>query len=580
MIKKLARYIGEYKKQTILTPVAMIGEVGLEVTIPLLMARIVNIGVMNSDVAYIVKIGLIMIGMAIVSLTFGALSARLAATAAAGFAKNVREALFNKVLDFSFANVDKFSTASLVTRLTTDVNNVQNLFMMAIRMAIRAPTMLIMAIIMAVSVNAELAVVFIIAAPVLALAMGIIMSNAHPRFMKMLREYDRMNADVQENLIGIRVVKAFVREDHETEKFREAAGRVRDMQLAAEKIVIWNMPVMQLVMYGCMLGIAWFGGVKVIGGGMLTGDLMSFLAYTMQILMSLMMLGMVFIMFVINRASFNRIAEVLDETPSIVNPSGGGLTKVSDGSVEFDNVSFRYSSTSEESTLRNISFTIRPGETVGIMGATGSAKTTLVQLIPRLYDVQEGSIRVGGHDVRDYNLKALRDAVAMVLQKNVLFSGTIRENLRWGDEQATDEEIAEACRIAQAHEFIMSFPKGYDTGLGQGGVNVSGGQKQRLCIARALLKQPKIMILDDSTSAVDTATDQLIRSGFKKRLSGMTTIIIAQRVASVMDADKIIVLDEGRVSDLGTHEELMQRSEIYREVYVSQQKGVEEYAAN
>lgn len=580
MIKKLARYIGEFKKQTILTPVAMIGEVGLEVTIPLLMARIVNVGVMNADVPYIVKIGLIMIGMAIVSLIFGALSARLAATAAAGFAKNVREALFNKVLDFSYANVDKFSTASLVTRLTTDVNNMQNLFMMAIRMAIRAPTMLILAIIMAVSVNAELAVVFIVAAPVLAVAMWIIMSNAYPRFMKMLKEYDRMNGDVQENLIGIRVVKAFVRENHENEKFREAAGRVRDMQLAAEKIVIWNMPVMQLVMYGCMLGIAWFGGVKVIGGGMLTGDLMSFLAYTMQILMSLMMLGMVFIMFVINRASFNRIVEVLDETPSIVNPAGGGLTEVPDGSVEFKDVSFRYSSTSEEPTLKNVSFTIRPGEIVGVMGATGSAKTTLVQLIARLYDVQEGGILVGGHDVRDYNLKALRDEVAMVLQKNVLFSGTIRDNLRWGNEHATDEEIAEACRIAQAHEFIMSFPKGYDTDLGQGGVNVSGGQKQRLCIARALLKQPKIMILDDSTSAVDTATDQLIRTGFKKRLSGMTTIIIAQRVASVMDADKIIVLDEGRISAVGTHSELMQRSEIYREVAVSQQKGVEEYAAN
>lgn len=580
MIKKLARYIGEFKKQTILTPVAMIGEVGLEVTIPLLMARIVNVGVMNADVPYIVKIGLIMIGMAIVSLIFGALSARLAATAAAGFAKNVREALFNKVLDFSYANVDKFSTASLVTRLTTDVNNMQNLFMMAIRMAIRAPTMLILAIIMAVSVNAELAVVFIVAAPVLAVAMWIIMSNAYPRFMKMLKEYDRMNGDVQENLIGIRVVKAFVRENHENEKFREAAGRVRDMQLAAEKIVIWNMPVMQLVMYGCMLGIAWFGGVKVIGGGMLTGDLMSFLAYTMQILMSLMMLGMVFIMFVINRASFNRIVEVLDETPSIVNPAGGGLTEVPDGSVEFKDVSFRYSSTSEEPTLKNVSFTIWPGEIVGVMGATGSAKTTLVQLIARLYDVQEGGILVGGHDVRDYNLKALRDKVAMVLQKNVLFSGTIRDNLRWGNEHATDEEIAEACRIAQAHEFIMSFPKGYDTDLGQGGVNVSGGQKQRLCIARALLKQPKIMILDDSTSAVDTATDQLIRTGFKKRLSGMTTIIIAQRVASVMDADKIIVLDEGRISAVGTHSELMQRSEIYREVAVSQQKGVEEYAAN
>jgi ATP-binding cassette subfamily B multidrug efflux pump len=580
MIKKLARYIGEFKKQTILTPVAMIGEVGLEVTIPLLMARIVNVGVMNADIAYIVKIGLIMIGMAVVSLTFGALSARLAATAAAGFAKNIREALFNKVLDFSFANVDKFSTASLVTRLTTDVNNMQNLFMMAIRMAIRAPTMLILAVVMAITINAELAVIFMLAAPVLAAIMALIMFNAHPRFVKMLKEYDRMNADVQEDLIGMRVVKAFVRENHENEKFREAAGRVRDMQLAAEKIVIWSMPAMQFVMYGCMLALAWFGGVKVIGGGMLTGDLMSFLTYTMQILMSLMMLGMVFIMFVINRASFNRIVEVLDETPGIVNPAGGGLTEVPDGGVEFDDVSFRYSSTSEEPTLKNISVTIRPGEIVGVMGATGSAKTTLVQLIPRLYDVQEGSIFVGGHDVRDYNLKALRDAVAMVLQKNVLFSGTIRDNLRWGNENATDEEIAEACRIAQAHEFIMGFPKGYDTDLGQGGVNVSGGQKQRLCIARALLKQPKIMILDDSTSAVDTATDQLIRSGFKKRLSGMTTIIIAQRVASVMDADKIIVLDEGRVSDVGTHRELMQRSEIYREVAISQQKGVEDYAAN
>ncbi len=580
MIKKLARYIGEFKKQTILTPVAMIGEVGLEVTIPLLMARIVNVGVMNADVAYIVKIGLIMIGMAVVSLTFGALSARLAATAAAGFARNIREALFNKVLDFSFANVDKFSTASLVTRLTTDVNNMQNLFMMAIRMAIRAPTMLILAVVMAITINAELAVIFMLATPVLAAIMALIMFNAHPRFVKMLKEYDRMNADVQEDLIGMRVVKAFVRENHENEKFKEAAGRVRDMQLAAEKIVIWSMPAMQFVMYGCMLALAWFGGVKVIGGGMLTGDLMSFLTYTMQILMSLMMLGMVFIMFVINRASFNRIVEVLDETPGIVNPAGGGLTEVPDGGVEFEDVSFRYSSTSEESTLKNISFTIRPGEIVGVMGATGSAKTTLVQLIPRLYDVQEGSIFVGGHDVRDYNLKALRDAVAMVLQKNVLFSGTIRENLRWGNEHATDEEIAEACRIAQAHEFIISFPKGYDTDLGQGGVNVSGGQKQRLCIARALLKQPKIMILDDSTSAVDTATDQSIRSGFKKRLSGMTTIIIAQRVASVMDADKIIVLDEGRVSDIGTHRELMQRSEIYREVAISQQKGVEDYAAN
>lgn len=578
MLRKLASYIGAYKKQTLLSPLMIVCEVALEVTIPLLMARIVNVGIANSDIGYIARTGLLMIGMALLSLIFGALAARFSSTAGAGFAQNVREALFNRVQEFSFANIDRFSTASLVTRLTTDVTNAQNTFMMVIRMAVRAPVMLVCAIFMAVSINAELAVVFLLAAPILAAIMALIMSNAYPRFRKMLTEYDNMNAAVQENLIGIRVVKAFVREDHETEKFRQAAGRVRDMQLAAERIVIWIMPAMMFVMYGCMLAISWFGGVKIIGGTMLTGDLMSFISYTSQILMSLMMLGMVFMMVVITRASYTRILEVLDEQPGIVKPANGGFTMVEDGSIAFRDVRFSYSEKSEEPTLTDISLYIRAGETVGIMGATGSAKTTLVQLIPRLYDVQAGSVQVGGRDVREYDLKTLRDSVAMVLQKNVLFSGTIRENLKWGNEAATDDEIAQACRIAQAHEFIMSFPNGYETDLGQGGVNVSGGQKQRLCIARALLKRPKIMILDDSTSAVDTDTDRRIRSGLKESLSGMTTIIIAQRIASVMDADKIVVLDEGRISAVGTHEELLRTSEIYREVSASQQQGVDEHA--
>ena len=577
MLKTLLRHLGAYKKQAILAPITMILEVAMEVTIPFLMSRIINIGVANGDTAYIARIGLLMIGMAFFSLCFGMLTSRLSSTAGAGFAKNIREALFGRIQEFSFSNVDRFSTASLVTRLTTDVTSVQNTFMMTLRLAVRAPVMLVFAVIMAVSINTELATVFLVAVPVLAVTLIIVMTSAYPRFRKMLAEYDVMNRNVQEDLIGIRVVKAFVREDHETEKFRRSSTRVMQLQYAAERIVIFIMPAMMFVMYGCMIAISWFGGVRIINGTMLTGDLMSFVSYTTQILMSLMMMGMVFMMIVITRASFARIAEVLDEKPGIVNPENG-VKEVPHGGVAFENVRFRYSAGSGEHTLSDISLHIAPGQTVGVMGATGSAKTTLVQLIPRLYDVNEGRVLVGGNDVRSYDLKALRDAVAMVLQNNVLFSGTIRENLKWGNEDATDEQIAAACRIAQAHEFVMGFPEGYDTDLGQGGVNLSGGQKQRLCIARALLKRPKIMILDDSTSAVDTETDRRIRSGLKQELSGMTTIIIAQRAASIMDADQIVVLDEGRISAVGTHEQLLGSSEIYREVYASQHKGVDEYA--
>lgn len=576
MLKKLLSCVGEYKKYAILTPIVMLGEVAMEVLIPLVMAFMVDNGINGNDTAYTVKMGLLMVLMAFFSLTCGALGGKFAAQAGMGFAKNVRKKLFDKVQDFSFANVDKFSTASLVTRLTTDVTNVQNTFMMIIRMAVRSPFMFIFALIMAISINAKLAMVFLIAIPVLVVGMALIISKAFPRFEKMLSKYDALNSRVQENLIGIRVVKAFVREKFEGEKFVASADDVRDAQVQAEKLVILGQPLMQIAMYACIVAVIYFGGTMVIGGNMLIGQLSSFITYITQILMSLMMLSMIFVMTTISMASMHRIVEIFDEVPDINDDNADPALLPADGSIVFDNVSFSYAKDENNLNLKNIDLNIRSGETIGVIGGTGSAKSTLVQLIPRLYDVTDGRILVGGHDVRDYKIDNLRNEVAMVLQKNVLFSGTIKDNLRWGDENATDEEIIEACKQAQAHDFVMNFPDGYDTDLGQGGVNVSGGQKQRLCIARALLKKPKIVILDDSTSAVDTATDANIRHAFRTELADTTTIIIAQRISSVSEADRIIVLDDGKIDAFDTHENLLKNNEIYREVYNSQQKGAEE----
>ncbi|MBE7048888.1 MAG: ABC transporter ATP-binding protein [Ruminococcaceae bacterium] len=572
MIKKLAPYLKGYGKYALLAPITIIIEVLLEIRIPLYMSKIVDVGIKNGDIGYIACLGGLMVLMALLSLLFGALSAFFAARGGMGFGKNIRQAVFHKIQEFSFANTDKFSTASLITRLTTDVTNTQHTFMMLIRMFVRSPIMLVSATIMAASINKGLAVVFLIAVPVLGTALAIIMCMAFPRFRKMLTCYDNMNGSVQENLIAIRVVKAFVRQDYENKKFADDAEALRMAQLRAEKVLICNMPIMQLVIYGCIIAVLWFGGNMVISGTMDNGQLISFISYVTQILMSLMMISMVFVNFVMTRASVSRIIAVLDEVLDIVDVDAE--TQVTEGSVEFRNVSFSYAKDRDNLNLENINLTIAPGEMVGIIGSTGSAKTSLVQLIPRLYDATLGQVFVGGHDVRSYSLTNLRNAVGMVLQKNVLFSGTILDNLRWGDEGATKEEIVEACKAAQAHEFIMSFPDGYETELGQGGVNVSGGQKQRLCIARALLKKPKIIILDDSTSAVDTATDAKIRSALREKLVGTTTIIIAQRVSSVLDADKIVVMDDGHINDVGTHEELLANNEIYREIYESQQKGV------
>ena len=574
VIRKLAPYMSKYKLYAILCPLAVIGEVMLEIRVPFLMAKIVDVGIPSHDIQYVIRTGGMMLLMALFALLFGVLSYKFAAKAAMGFGSELRRGLFEKIQDFSFSNIDKFSTASLVTRITTDVNNAQNAFMMTIRILVRAPLMLVSATIMAFTINASLVTVFLVAVPILAVALLLIGAAAFPPFNAMLKKYDKMNGSVQENLIAIRVVKAFVRSVYEKAKFKAANDDLMQASIKAERIIICNVPFMQLTMYACIISILWFGGNMIIGGSMMTGELISFISYVTQILMALMMISMVFINIVLSRASIGRITEVLDEPIDITDHDAAEGAEVENGSIDFQHVFFKYNRESDNDILEDVNLHIEPGETVGIIGGTGSAKTTLVQLIPRLYDVTSGQVLVGGRDVRDYRLETLRNSVSMVLQKNVRFSGTIKENLKWGNAHATDDEIVAACEAAQAHGFISSFPKGYDTDLGQGGVNLSGGQKQRLCIARALLKRPKIIILDDSTSAVDTATDAKIRQAFRDNLRETTTLIIAQRITSVCDSDKIIVLNEGKVDAVGTHEELLETNEIYREVYRSQQKGV------
>ena len=553
----------------------MLIEVAMEVLLPIVMKEIIDNGISAQNTEYCLRMGLLMIGMSLFSMLGGALSGKFAAIAGTGFAKGVRKSLFEKIQDFSFYNVDRYSTASLVTRLTTDVTNTQMAFMTVIRILVRGPAMLIFATAMAITINARMSLIFAVAIPVLAVSLFFIMTKAHPRFKIMLKKYDNLNSTVQEDLVAIHTVKSFVREDYENKKFMDCSEEVRKTQVHAEKLIILNGPIMQLCMYGCMIAVFFFGANLTINGMMTTGDITSFITYIMQILMSLMMIAMSLVQVVLSRASMSRIVEVIDEKIDIDDTSADPSLKPMDGSVVFNDVKFGYSKNAGNLVFNGIDFSIKSGETVGIIGGTGSAKSTLVQLIPRLYDVCGGSVVVGGHDVREYKLRNLRDDVAMVLQKNVLFSGTILENLRWGNENATMEQVIEAAKAAEAHDFIMSFPKGYDTDLGQGGVNVSGGQKQRLCIARALLKNPKIIILDDSTSAVDTATDARIRAAFRKNLKHITTIIIAQRISSVSDADKIIVMDDGKIDGIGTHDELMKSNEIYREVYASQMKGVE-----
>ena len=572
MVKKVLPFAKKYGVYAILSPIAIIGEVWAEINIPKLMSQIVDTGIGNKDISYVLKVGGQMVLYALFALLCGALAARFAALGGLGFGSELRRGLFYKLQTYSFKNLDRFRTASLVTRLTADVNNIQNAFMMIIRVAVRAPFMLVCATWMAFKINHSLVSVFLVAIPVLGTALAVIACMAFPRFTAMLKRYDGLNASVQENLISIRVVKAFVRSDYEKKKFKEANDGLRDSSIRAEKVLAFNGPFMQITIYACIIAILWFGGNHIINGTMQTGELISFISHVTQILMSLMMISMIFVMLVMSKASLVRIGEVLDEVPDIQD---GKETEVKDGSITFENVSFRYNGGAEENVLQNINLSIRSGETIGIIGGTGSAKSTLVQLIPRLYDASEGRVLVGGKDVRDYSIHVLRDAVSMVLQKNVLFSGSIRDNLRWGNENSTQEEIEEACESAQADGFVKSFPDGYDTDLGQGGVNVSGGQKQRLCIARALLKHPKIIILDDSTSAVDTATDAKIRAALRKDLKGTTALIIAQRISSVEDADRILVLNDGKISDFDTHENLMKNSEIYREVYESQKKGRE-----
>ncbi len=578
MIKRLAQCIREYKKDTILTPVFVVGEVVLEVIIPLLMANLIDNGIEKGNMNYVVKMGIALIFASLMSFFFGVAAGKTCAVASSGFAKNLRHDMFYAVQNYSFSNIDKFSTASIVTRITTDVTNVQQAFMMIIRMAVRSPMMFIFSFSAVLTVSPKLSLIFLAIIPFLAMGLFIIVSKAHPTFKKVFKTYDKLNSVVEENLHGVRVVKSFIREKYEIDKFSSISNTIFKYFVRAEKLLAFNSPMMQLSVYTAMIFISWFGAKMIVNSGsteLTTGELSSLFMYVTQILSGLMFLSMIFVMMTMSKASCERIIEILDEESDIVNKADAVKT-VSDGSISFENVCFSYSENADKLCLQNVSCEIKSGETIGIIGGTGSSKSTLVQLIPRLYDVSAGSIKVGGTDVRDYDIETLRNEVAMVLQKNVLFSGTIKDNIRWGKEDATDGEIEHVCRLACADEFIETFPLKYDTWIEQGGVNVSGGQKQRLCIARALMKKPKIIILDDSTSAVDTKTDSLIRKAFRDEIPNTTKIIIAQRISSVMDADKIIVLDDGKISGMGNHDELMKTNEIYREVYQSQVKGGED----
>ena len=569
MLKTLWAQVGRYKKQAVLTPLFTMGEAVLEIAVPLVMASIIDDGIEAGNIGHVYRYGALMVGLAALGLLAGILAGSTAATASSGFAANLRAAMFRNIQEFSFANIDKYSTAGLVTRLTTDVTNVQNAFQMMMRMAVRAPAMMIASAVMAVKVSPRMSVIFLVALICLIIVLPLLMIPTGKLFRQVFRKYDDLNASVQENVSAIRVVKSFVREGFEGEKFRKAAENLYELFVRTEKKMVLVMPVMMIAVYGCNLAISWYGAHYILDGSLTTGDLSMLFSYVMSILMSLMMLSMVFVMITMSAASAQRIVEVLGEKSDITSPENA-CTEVADGSVDFENVSFAYRQGSGKPVLQNIDLHIHSGETIGILGGTGSAKSSLVNLIPRLYDVTEGTVKVGGRDVRDYDLEVLRSQVSVVLQKNVLFSGTIYENLRWGNPDATDEECQAACRLACADEFIQRFPEGYETKIEQGGSNVSGGQKQRLCIARALLKKPKILILDDSTSAVDTATDGKIRRAFREEIPGTTKLIIAQRISSVQDADRILVLDEGHVSAFGSHEELLKTSAIYREVWESQ----------
>lgn len=575
MIKTLAAHIKEYKLPSIFTPLCMILEVIMEMIIPLLMAKIIDDGIQAGNMQVVTKVGLLMILCAVVGLLAGVGGAVFGAKASTGFAKNLRQAMYENIQTYSFSNIDKYSTAGLVTRLTTDVTNVQNAYQMLLRMCFRAPISIIVAMVLAFKVNAQLATVYLIAVVILGIILSILISSVTKYFNEVFKKYDDLNASVQENVSAIRVVKAYVREDYEKEKFKKANNNIYKMFVKAEGLISFNSPIMMITVYTCILLISWLGAKLIVstgGTGFTTGNLTTMLSYCMNILMNLMMLSMIFVMVSMSTASVKRIAEVLNEKSDIVSPENP-VTEVKDGSVRFENVSFRYNKSEEGYVLNNINLDIKSGETIGILGGTGSSKSTLVNLISRLYDVSGGKVYVGGVCVKDYDLNVLRDNVAVVLQKNVLFSGTILDNLRWGDKNASEEECIEACKLACADEFIEKMPEKYNTYIEQGGTNVSGGQKQRLCIARAILKKPKVLILDDSTSAVDTATDAKIRNAFSKKIPGTTKFIIAQRVSSVMDADRIIVLDEGKISGIGTHEELVENNAIYREVFESQTSG-------